>query len=82
MSYIFKTTETTTSPTRPTESGPGVPSGGWSDEPQGTTSTNILEWVSVSKYSDSEGWTQYSPPKIYTRFVKDGVGGDTTVFAY
>lgn len=69
--YIYKRTETETSPATPDEQ---YLASGWTDDPVGVDSSYAYEWVS-QRIKDGETWSGFSAPSLWARYSKDGEDG-------
>lgn len=69
--YIYKRTETETSPATPDEQ---YLASGWTDDPVGVDSSYAYEWVS-QRIKDNGIWGNFSVPSLWARYSKDGTDG-------
>ena len=72
VEYIYKLSTTESVPATPTTSQVDdyVPTG-WSDDPQGVTSTNKFEYVS-SRTKTNGVWSAFSTPSLWAKYSEDG----------
>ena len=77
VEYIYKLSTTESVPATPSTSQDDdyVPTG-WSDDPQGVTSTNKFEYVS-SRTKSNGVWSAFSTPSLWAKYSEDGEQGAT-----
>ena len=77
VEYIYKLSTTESVPATPSTSqyDDYVPTG-WSDDPQGVTSTNKFEYVS-SRTKSNGVWSAFSTPSLWAKYSEDGEQGAT-----
>lgn len=75
VEYIYKLSTTESVPATPSTSQVDnyVPTG-WSDDPQGVTSTNKFEYVS-SRTKSNGVWSAFSTPSLWAKYSEDGKTG-------
>lgn len=54
----------------------------WYDRPQGVSQEMQYEFVSICVGSDSEGWSEWSTPVVWSKWGERGRDGDTVEYIY
>jgi len=49
---------------------------GWSDNPQGVSKENMVEWICTRSKGTDGIWTEYSTPVIWSKWGEKGMDGD------
>ena len=75
--FIYIRTKTTIAPDKPTsaQKDGDVPSGGWTDNPQGVDEEWLCEWVCVRTKSN-DVWSDWIGPVMWAHYGKNGTDGD------
>lgn len=75
IEFIFRQ-GTSTAPARPaTSQVDNYEPAGWTDEPQGVSSTYPVEWVCQRKKDAFSIWGDYTTPKVWATYAEDGATG-------
>ena len=75
IEFIFRQ-GTSTAPARPaTSQVDNYEPAGWTDEPQGVSSTYPVEWVCQRKKDAFSVWGDYTIPKVWATYAEDGATG-------
>lgn len=79
--YIYTRTTAAVAPARPSTSQDDdfVPLG-WTDDPKGTDSANVYEWV-CKRIKVNGVWSEFSSPALWAKWSRDGEDGDPGVDA-
>lgn len=83
MEFIYRLTATNfIIPERPTViTDKDVAPEGWTDSPSGISEDMQCEWVCTRRFGSS-GWSEWSEPKIWSKWGSNGVDGDGVQYVY
>lgn len=82
IEFIYKRTDSGIVPTTPTTSQEDhfVPDG-WTDHPQGVSTSMMYEWVSIRTKTNGK-WSTFSTPAIWSKWGEKGMDGDGYEYIY
>ena len=82
IEFIYLRNNTSNRPATPATSQTDdyIPSG-WTDNPQGVTSSNMYEWV-CTRSKENGTWSAYSTPAIWSKWGEKGMDGDGYEYIY